>query len=279
MWSLLHYTSGHVWFGLLYIFYFFLLCGIALQTLEMLSDLITELMEIRLVQYNLYKCLHLKPVALSQCPCIYAGGNRHAIYIQFCSINWLPLLLNDTEYLLFSVLDVINQFFFWKVNALSWIFAFANHFFSSLLWLLLCTICLLHMLYSDITYNLMYSCFLVRPLASAYFLEDRGKTVPQIFHSFQDPIVSRTLVGSILIYWSKTHRLTTQHESTILSEYYFSMLLLLQKFVDKRKEGERMMYFKNYCTSKAQHSPHQFIRRKVQTCFQYMWDTQEHTHE
>ena len=30
---------------------------IAMQTLEMLSDMITELMEIRLVQY-LYKCLH-----------------------------------------------------------------------------------------------------------------------------------------------------------------------------------------------------------------------------
>ena len=138
-------TSWHVWFGLLYIFFpFFLLCGIAMQTLEMLSDMITELMEIRLVQY-LYKCLHLKPVALSQCPCRYAWGNRHAIYhlwnslsaafdssvlyIQFCSMNWLPLLLNDTEYLLCSVLDAINQFFFWKVNALSWIFAFANLFF------------------------------------------------------------------------------------------------------------------------------------------------------
>ena len=152
--------------------------------------------------------------------------------------------------------------------------------FSSLLWLLLCTIFLLHMLYSDITYNLMYSCFLVRPLASAYnFLEEKGKTVPQIFHSFQDPIVSRTLVVSILIYCSKTHRLTTQHESNILSEYYFSMLLLLQKFVDKRKEGERMMYCKNYCTSKAPYSPHQFIQRKVQTCFPYMWDTQKPTHQ
>ena len=43
-----------------------------MQTYEMLSDMITELMEIRLVQYNIYKCLHLKPVALSQCPCRYA---------------------------------------------------------------------------------------------------------------------------------------------------------------------------------------------------------------
>ena len=74
-----------------------------MQTWEMLSDMITELMETRLVQYNPYKCLHLKPVALSQCPSRYAGGNRHAIYhlsnslsaafdssvsyIQFCSMN------------------------------------------------------------------------------------------------------------------------------------------------------------------------------------------------
>ena len=58
-------------------FFTFLLCGIAMQTLEMLSDMITELMEIRLIQYTPYKCLHLKP---SQCPCRYARGNRHAIY-------------------------------------------------------------------------------------------------------------------------------------------------------------------------------------------------------
>ena len=58
----------------------FLLCGIALQTYEMLSDMITELIKIRLVQYKLYRCLYLKPVALSQCPCRYAGGNRHASY-------------------------------------------------------------------------------------------------------------------------------------------------------------------------------------------------------
>ena len=110
-------------------FTFFTLWNCYANTLEMLSDLITELMEIRLVQYNLYKCLHLKPVALSQCPCRYAGGNRHAIYIQFCSINRLPLLLNDTEYLLFSVLDVINQFFFLKGQCFELDICFCQSFF------------------------------------------------------------------------------------------------------------------------------------------------------
>ena len=68
----------------------------------------------------------------------------------------------------------------------------------------------------------MYSCFLVRPLASAYFLENRGKTVPQIFHSFQDSIVSCTLNTDLLIKNSSSHNSMNQLYSRVLLFYVTS---------------------------------------------------------